>query len=107
MCRLSPTITYSTWPLRSMSAPIWRRVSCDSSRVAAQTPASNLVRRYPPGVKLFYPAKLIRLEACSVSDYVLDNSFPPSTLTSKPKQKRTFLTFPLVRECFGLKLQDE
>jgi hypothetical protein len=37
----------------------------------------NLVRRYPPGVELFYSAKLIWLEACSVSDYVLDSSFPP------------------------------
>jgi hypothetical protein len=33
----------------------------------------NLVRRDAPGVKLFYAAKLIRLEARSVSDYVLDN----------------------------------
>ena len=31
MLRLSPTITYSTRPARSISAPICRRVSCDSS----------------------------------------------------------------------------
>ena len=32
-----------------------------------------------PGVKFFYAAKLIRLEARGVSDYILDGSCPPVT----------------------------
>ena len=32
-----------------------------------------------PGVKFFYAAKLIRLEARGVSYYVLDGSCPPVT----------------------------
>jgi uncharacterized protein (UPF0303 family) len=37
------------------------------------------MRGDPPGVEFFYAAKLIRLEARGVSDYVLDGSCPPVT----------------------------
>lgn len=39
----------------------------------------DLVRSDPPGVELFYAAKLIRLEARCVSYYVLDGALPPFT----------------------------
>jgi len=35
------------------------------------------MRSNPPGVELFYAAKLIGLQARGVSDYVLDRSCPP------------------------------
>jgi hypothetical protein len=41
------------------------------------------MRRYPPAVELFDAAKLIRLEARGVSDYILDGSGPPVTLLTK------------------------
>jgi hypothetical protein len=40
----------------------------------------DLVRGNPPGVELFYSAKLIRLEARGVSDNVPNSNLPPFTL---------------------------
>ncbi|MEP6818686.1 MAG: hypothetical protein ABJA18_04075 [bacterium] len=65
-----------------------------------------LVRVDPPGVELFYAAKLIRLEACGVSDYVLDGSCPPVTQLTKARTASQQLP-----DCsaigLGLKLQEE
>jgi len=49
------------------------------SKLAREFRGQNLMRSDPPGVKFFYAAKLIRLEARSVSYYVLDGSCPPVT----------------------------
>ena len=49
------------------------------SKLAREFRSQNLMRGDPPGVKFFYAAKLIRLEARGVSDYVLDGSCPPVT----------------------------
>ncbi|HEV7474129.1 MAG TPA: hypothetical protein VGN90_08770 [Pyrinomonadaceae bacterium] len=46
-------------------------------QLARKLRRQNLVRSYPPGVKLFYPAKLVGFEARGVSDYVLDSYLPP------------------------------
>jgi hypothetical protein len=66
----------------------------------------NLVRCNSPRVKLFYSAKLIRLEARGVSDYVLDSSGPPSTQVLKLEQKINSRSVGR-HFGFGLKLQDE
>jgi hypothetical protein len=47
--------------------------------LAREFRGQNLMRSDSPGVKFFYAAKLIWLEARGVSNYVLDNSCPPVT----------------------------
>jgi hypothetical protein len=49
------------------------------SKLTREFRSQNLMRGDPPGVKLFYAAELVRLEARGVSDYVLDGSCPPVT----------------------------
>ena len=49
-------------------------------KLAREFRSQNLMRGDAPGVKFFYAAKLIRLEARGVSYYVLDGSCPPVTL---------------------------
>ena len=75
--------------------------------LACKLRRQNLVRNYPPCVKLFYPAKLIRLEACGVSDYVLDSSFLPSTLDFEARTDGKVPETVKVQGWFELKLQEE
>lgn len=66
------------------------------------------MRRNPPGVKLFYAAQLIWLQAGGVPYYVLDSLGPPFTqrlkacAESRLLPERSSLGFS-----FRLKLQDE
>ncbi len=66
------------------------------------------MRSNPPGVELFDAAKLIRLEACGVSYYVLDSPLPPFTRILKARTGSKNLTEPAAMTfSFRLKLQDE
>lgn len=67
----------------------------------------NLLRSNPPGVELFYSAKLISLEARGVSYYVLDSSLPPSTQTIKPASESELSKRSAIGCSFERKLQDE
>jgi len=67
----------------------------------------NLVGSDPPRVELFYAAKLIRLEARGVSNYVLDSSFPPSTMPFNGRKASESADRPASGCCLELKLQDE
>jgi hypothetical protein len=64
------------------------------------------VRGDPPGVELFYAAKLIRLEARGVSDYVLDGSCPPIRQLTKRGAESEQLPEHLLMG-FRMKLQEE
>jgi hypothetical protein len=64
------------------------------------------MRGDPPGVKFFYAAKLILLEARGVSDYVLDGSCPPVTQLTDDSAEPALRSEPLSIG-FGLKLQEE
>jgi hypothetical protein len=64
------------------------------------------MRGDPPGVKFFYAAKLIWLETCGVSYYVLDGSCPPVTQLANEGAETGLRPEPsLIR--FELKLQEE
>lgn len=66
------------------------------------------MRADSPGIKLFDPAKLIRLEARCVSDYVLDGALPPFTRVLRVRTARGELTEPAsIKFSLGLKLQEE
>ena len=64
------------------------------------------MRGDPPGVELFYAAKLVRLEARGVSDYVLDGSCPPVTQLTKTRAQSREPAETLAIG-FELKLQEE
>jgi len=61
-----------------------------------------------PGVKLFYPAKLVRLQPGSISYYVFNSSVPPFAQICRTRNesgklpKRRVMSF-----CIWLKLQEE
>jgi hypothetical protein len=73
-----------------VSAPIDKRADLPPrfvrqlGKLAREFRGQNLVRRNPPRVKFFYPAKLIRLEARGITDYVLDCACPPFTRSVIP-----------------------
>jgi hypothetical protein len=75
--------------------------------LAGKLRCQNLMWSYPPCVKLFNAAKLIGLETRSVSDYVLDSSFPPSTWACNACAETNSAGPQAMRDFFGLKLQDE
>ena len=62
----------------------------------------------PPGVELFDAAKLVRLEACGVSYYVLDGALPPFTRVLRARAESGKLAEPaaITFSC-ELKLQEE
>ena len=76
------------------------------SKLAREFGCQYLVRCNPPGVKLFYAAQLIWLEARGVSDYVLDGSCPPVTQLMKARAASRRLPDSSAIG-FGLKLQEE
>ena len=90
------------------SANLSTRFVRQFSELAREFRRDDLVRSDPPGVELFYAAKLIRLQTSGVSDYVLDRSCPPFTRSNETRRETgqlpelTSLTF-----CFGPKLQEE
>jgi hypothetical protein len=66
------------------------------------------VRSNPPGVELFYAAKLVRLEACGVSYYVLNGALPPFTRVLRALTESGKLTdLTSTTFSFWLKLQEE
>jgi hypothetical protein len=66
------------------------------------------MRSNPPDVEFFYAAKLIGLQARSVSDYVLDRFCPPSSRLNKARTDTERLReLAWVTFCSGLKLQKE
>ena len=76
------------------------------SELAREFRGQNLMRGDPPGVKFFYAAKLIRLEARGVSYYVLDGSCPPVTQLANDGAETGQRPEPSSIG-FGLKLQEE
>ena len=76
------------------------------SELSREFGGQNLVRGNPPGVDLFYAAKLIRLEACGVSYYILDGSCPPDPQLVNTRAESGQLPERSAIG-FGLKLQEE
>jgi hypothetical protein len=62
----------------------------------------------PSGVKLFYAAKLIRLQAGGISQYVFYSSVPPLAWSCKTRNESSKLPRPGAPAfCVGRKLQEE
>jgi len=59
----------------------------------------------PPRVEFFYPAKLIRFKARSVTDYVLDGFSPP--IKSARAETAAVSQLATKAHCVELKLQEE